>query len=153
MRTGALTVNAMKSAPWPPLMFVNGAFGSFGSTLTNARMREGVVVLVAEQEQLGLVAVDGEVVVADAAEQRRALADAVAQEAARDLGGLEVVLLGEAVVRVRLVAERLEHLADLEGVVAGITERPSNGARLSSSTKVSSPSRPKTWMAPLMSPS
>ena len=37
MRTGAFTVKEMKSAPCPPLMLVNGAFGSFGSTLTKAR--------------------------------------------------------------------------------------------------------------------
>ena len=83
---------------------------------------EGVVILVAEQEQLRLVAVDGEVVAPRAAEDGGALAHAVGQEAARDLRGLEVVLLGEAVVRIAAVAERLVHLADLEGVVAGVAE-------------------------------
>ena len=37
IRTGASTVYEMKSAPAPPLMFTNGAFGSFGFTLTKAR--------------------------------------------------------------------------------------------------------------------
>ena len=83
---------------------------------------EGVVVLVTEQEQLGLVAVDGEVVVADTAEQGRALADAVAEEAARDLSGLEVVFLGETVIRVPAIPPRLENLTDLEGIVACVAE-------------------------------
>ena len=84
--------------------------------------REGVVILVAKEEEFGLVAIDREIVVAGAAEQHGAGADAVGEEAAGDLGGLEVVLFGEAVVRIAAVTEGLEDLADLEGVDAGIAE-------------------------------
>ena len=66
--------------------------------------------------------IDGEAVVAVAAVQRGRGADAVAQEALRDLRGLEEVLRGESAVRVRAVPRRLEHLADLEVVVAVATE-------------------------------
>src|SRR3989304_1171244 len=41
MRTGALTVCEMKSAPWPPLMVVNGASGSSGVAGAEAGPREG----------------------------------------------------------------------------------------------------------------
>ena len=84
--------------------------------------RKGIVVLVAEQEELGLVAVHREVVVAAAAEQHGALADAVGEEAAGDLGGFEIILLCEAVVRIAVVAEGLVDLTDLEGIAAGIAE-------------------------------
>ena len=84
--------------------------------------REGVVVLVAVQEQLRLVAVDGEGVLAGATKHHGALADAVGKEAARHLGGLEVVLLGQPVIRIAAIAERLVDLADLEGVVAGVAK-------------------------------
>src|SRR5205809_8108600 len=39
---------------------------------------------------------------------------AVGQEAARDLRGLEVVLLGEAVVRIAAVARSEEHTSELQ---------------------------------------
>ena len=83
---------------------------------------EGVVVLVAEQEELGLVAIHREVVVAGAAEQHGALADAVGKEAAGDLGGFEIILLRQAVVRVAVISEGLVHLTDLEGIGSGVAE-------------------------------
>ena len=43
----------MKSAPWPPLMLVNGAFGIVRVDAHERADEERVVVLLAEQEQLG----------------------------------------------------------------------------------------------------
>ena len=79
---------------------------------------EGVVVVLAVHQQVGEVAVDDEAVVAGAAEQRGGVADAIAQPALRDLGGGDPVFGRQAGQR---VARRLEDLADLEGVVAGVT--------------------------------
>ncbi len=65
--------------------------------------QEGVVVLFAEQEDLRQIAIDREAVLANTAQQRRVLADAVAQESARGLRGLEEVDGIEPAVRVRAV--------------------------------------------------
>ena len=99
-----------------------GRFGVVRIDLDESAHGEGVVVFVAKQEQLGLVAVDGEIVVADAAEQGGALRHAVGKEAARDLGGLEVVFLGQPVGGIAAIAERLVDLAHLEGVGPGVAE-------------------------------
>ena len=112
----------MKSAPWPPFRFANGAVGSSGFDADERADEERVVVLLAEEEELGEVAVDREAVVAVAAEQRRRLADAVREVAARRQRRVEEVVRVEAVVGVRAVARRLEDLADLERVVALVAE-------------------------------
>ncbi len=82
--------------------------------------QEGVVVLVAKEEDLRLVAVNREGVVANAPEHRRALAHPVAQEPAGHLRGLEVILLRQTIVRIGAVPRAQEHLPHLEGVVARI---------------------------------
>ncbi len=83
---------------------------------------ERVVVLLAVQEELREVVVDGERVVAGAAVDRGGARDAVRQVALRRRRGAEEVRRGEAVVGVRAVARRGEDLADLERVVAGVAE-------------------------------
>ena len=82
---------------------------------------EAVVVFLAVHREVGIVVVDGEAVVAGAAEKAARLVDAVAQIATRRQRGVEAdpVLFGEAGIG---IARRLEDLADLEGVVAGIAE-------------------------------
>ena len=82
---------------------------------------EGVVVLIAIQEQLGLVAVDREVVVTRTAVQHRALADAIGQEAGGDLCRYKIIFRSQTVVRVAAIAPGLEHLTNLEDIVAGVT--------------------------------
>ena len=133
----------MKSAPWPPLMLVNGAFGSFGLTRTKARTRKVSSSSSPKRKSSASVAVDGEAVVAGAAEQRRVLArcrwtgsrawsawSRRSPSGARPLFGFE------------------PSRADWKTWPTWNVSSPASpkivvGARLSSSTKVSSPSRPK----------
>ncbi len=79
--------------------------------------REGVVVLFAVEEDIGLVVVNREGVVARAAVHEGVKVDAVAEVAARGQRGLELVFRREAGIG---VARRLEYLSDLEGVGAGV---------------------------------
>jgi len=83
---------------------------------------EGIVILLTEQEDLHLVPVDRENIVARAAIKGGRLADAIAQEAVGHLSGLEVVLGKQAIKRVGPIAGRLIQLPDLEGVVARAAE-------------------------------
>ena len=113
---------------------------------------EGVVVFFAEQEQFGEVAVDGEVVFAEATVDCGRVADAVGQIALGDRRSCEVVLGGKTIVGVGAVTRRLEDLADLEDVIASIAV-DDHRCQVVVETKVSSPARPLTITPPLMSPS
>ena len=78
---------------------------------------EGVVIVLAVHRKIGKVVIDGEGVIAGAAVKRGGLADAVAEVAARGQRGRDEVFRREASAG---VARRVEQLADLEIVVAGI---------------------------------
>ena len=84
--------------------------------------RKGVIVLVTEHEQFGLIAVDGKVVIARAAKKRGAEADSIGKEAARDLRRFEIIFFGQTVIRIAAVPCRQENLTDLERIVAGVAE-------------------------------
>ena len=71
----------IKSLPLPPLMLVNGLSGRRVHRHERAD-RKGIVVLFARKPEVGLVVIDGEDIVADAAVDRRREVDTVAQVAA-----------------------------------------------------------------------
>ena len=80
---------------------------------------EDVVAVIALQPGLGLVAVDGELVVAGAAVGREREAGAAAQETGRGRYGAEVVARGHRAGRRHGNPRGAVHLADLHLVVAG----------------------------------
>jgi len=85
--------------------------------------KEAVIVFVTEQEQFGLVGINGKVILPGAAIKRRVLADTIRQEAQGDLrGGIIIVTIDQTVIGVRCITRRGKQLPDLECVVACIAE-------------------------------
>ena len=113
-----------------------GGLGIVRVDLDEGAHDEVVVILLTVEPEIGRVTIDGEVVVADAAVQGGGGADAIAEVAAGREGGREVILGHQTGVegvngvtggQVGRVARRGEDLADLEGVVARVTEHGNRG--------------------------
>ena len=88
---------------------------------------EGVITFFTAGENLGLIAVDREVVISFATKEHRCLAHSVRKEAAGGLDGLEVVERIEPVAWVQSISSGLEDLSQLEGIIALITANSHSG--------------------------